>query len=254
MQPQSSLRSDPPVRGDRSPRSSRSLAPHATRFAALLVIAVAASGCATQYRFAVESIKQSDPAVPRLSYRLVDARPGTRTGDALFERVAGDVRTALSSRGLYAAPAGTTPQLIIEVDYGISAPVVKRGVRQEPVYLEMPASIYGGTSSRDSGRSRITQPHLLGMADVPFTITTYQKFFRLTARENEPATDGATPRQVWSVLVTNEDGSDKLPIYTRLMVAAAMDHIGEDVPDERRVVLTRRDDRVAFVAQGAGSS
>ena len=239
MQPQPTLRSAPPARGDRSPGSSRPLAPHATRLAVLLVLAVATSGCATHYQFDIESIRQSNPAVPQLSYRLVDARPDSRTGDALFERVAGDVRTALSSRGLYAAPAGTTPHLIIEVDYGISAPVVKRGVRQEPVYLEMPGSIYGGTSSRESGRTRVTQPHLLGMADVPFEITTYQKFLRLTARENEPVTDGATPRQVWSVLVTNEDGSDKLPVYTRLMVAAAMDHIGADVPDERRVVLTR---------------
>jgi len=237
--------------------SSRSLARDPSvglRAAAIGLLALFASGCASHYRFGVEAIKQSDTSIPHHSYRLVDARPDARPGDLRFARVAQDVQTALASRGLYAAPEGTTPELIIEVDYGISAPVTTTGVRREPVYLELPGAAYGGMQSREFGGSRVTQPQYLGERDVPYVLKSYAKFLRLTARESEPATADASPRQVWSVLVTNEDGSDDLRGYTRLMVAAAMDHIGENLPDERHVVMTRSDGRVTFVEEGAGSS
>lgn len=244
----------PDAHVDRTPAARRLLAKHISRLAVLAAITLAAAGCASQYQFAVEAIKQAGTALPQRSYRLVDARPEARPGDLRFARVAQDVQAALSSRGMFAAPEHTTPELIIEVDFGISPPITKTGRRREPFFMELPASAMGNMQSREVGGTRVAQPQYMGEREVPYVVTTYRKFFRLTARESESAVAGASPRQVWSVLVTNEDSSDDLRGYTRLMVAAAMDHIGKDLPQGQHVVMTRQDGRVAFVAQGPGSS
>jgi len=226
----------------------------ATSLALLALAAVAATGCSTRYAFSVDAVHPAAATSPQRSYRLVDARPDARPGDLRFARVAQDVNTALSRHGMYAAPAGTTPELTIEVDFGVSAPVTRQGVRREPFYMELPGSAYGSTQSREIGGSRVTQPHYLGERDVPYVIKTYRKYLRLTARVGDPADTSAAPHQVWSVLVTNDDTSDDLRAYTRLMVAAALDHIGDDLPHERRIVMTRKDGRVTFVEEGAGST
>ena len=52
------------------------------------------------------------------------------------------------------------------------------------------------------------------------------------------------------MVVSNEDESDDLNRYVRLMAAAAMDVINLDTGIERQVVLTRSDGRVQFIEQG----
>lgn len=255
MQPQTFLRPPPGARAaGRETGTARSLLLHTPRLALVAVLALGTAGCASRYAFDVEATKQATPPQPHRSYRLVDARPDARPGDLRFARVAQDVETALSSRGMYAAPEGTTPALIIAVDFGISDPVTTVGTRIEPFYMELPASALGATLYRDAGGGRSVQPHYLGEREVPFVIKTYRKFLRLTARTNGSETDEDTARQAWSVLVTNEDKSDDLRAYARLMVAAAMDHIGDNLPGQRHIVMTRRDGRVTFVAQGADAS
>lgn len=224
------------------------------RLAAVASLAVLATGCASQHRFTVEAIKQTDTPLTRHSYQLVDTRPASERGDARWHQVARDVHTALSSRGLYAAPEGTTPELTIEVDYGISAPIVTRGTRSEPIYAVLPPQSSGGLRVGGGIGGAGALPTYLGSREIPYTIRTYRKFLRLTARETGPRTVDSTPRQVWSVLVTNEDKSNDLRGYTRLMIAAAMDSIDENVAEELQIALTPKDARVAFVASGSGSS
>lgn len=188
------------------------------------------------------------------SYQLVDARAGSRGDDPRFAAVARDIQTALSSKGLYAAPPGTTPELVIEVDFGMSAPIVTERTRSEPVYVPMPATSSGGLRVGGGPEGAGGQLRYLGSVELPYTVTTYKKFLRLSAREHDAHAEFAQPRQIWSVTVTNQDRSDHLPEYTRLMVAAAMDHIGKNHDEEQRVVMTRRDRRVTFVKEGLGSS
>ena len=221
------------------------------RCTGLVSVAALAAGCATQYRYGVNAINQPTGVRPAFAYQLIDVRRDAGGAGPAFARVAGDVRTALSSKGLFAAPAGTIPHLEIEVDFGISAPVIEHRIRTEPVVVFVPMA--SGLSSGQGSDLRGTrlQARSMGSRAVPYTITTYRKFLRLTAWEREPgekATEGR--RQIWSVHVSNQDRSNNLARHVRLMVAAAMDHIGSDLRTEKQVVLTMRDGRVVFVEQG----
>lgn len=235
-------------------RSSRRFFPASLTSLAALIVAFAATGCSSQYRFAVDAVRQSPASLPRQSYRLVDARPASEPGDPAFQQLAADVHTALSSKGLYEAPAGLTPDIVVEVDYGMSAPIHRQCSRTETVMAVM-------TPGWSSGLNRGFVPgtpggpqQYLGTREVPYVETTYLKFLRLTARELAPDTGGALGRQVWSLHVTNDDESKDLPHYAHLMVAAAMDYIDQDHAEVRRVVLTRKDRRVTFVERGLQSS
>ncbi|HEX9781999.1 MAG TPA: hypothetical protein VGA56_04605 [Opitutaceae bacterium] len=233
-------------------RLSRSCIRTSLCFSALGALAALSTGCATHYKYGVEAVNQAADGNAHLSYQLVDVRPGAKAGDPLFSRASRDVQTALSSKGLYAAPAGTTPHLVIEVDFGISAPVVTHRIRKEPVFVMVPRA--SGLSASYGGdlRSGRMEPLYLESREIPYIVTTYEKFLRLTAREHGPSSAGSRGRQIWSVFVANQDKSDQLARHVRLMAAAAMDHIGRDLASERRVVLTMRDGRVVFVERGMG--
>lgn len=221
----------------------------------LILAGFLATGCATQYRFQVEAINQRQDAGQRFSYHLVDARPDPGQDRRVFDSIRRDVETALSSRGYYPAPIGATPDMEIELDFGISAPVVKQHFVSKPVY-SLPSNLNGPSARGSTQPMRASLvPEFKGMTQVPEIVTTYRKFLRLTARE--PRVDGPTisiGRQIWSVYVTNEDGSQDLPTYAHLMVAAAMDNVGRDYKGEQQVAFTKRDQRVAFVERGSGLS
>lgn len=208
------------------------------------------TGCATRHTFTVEAINQADRELSRQSFLLLDARAEADLAEPAFRGVEKDLLTALSGRGFYAAPKGVAPEMLIEVDFGMSAPIVTHHVRVEPV--EIMAASAQTFPMRLSGQTAplgTTRP-LVVHQEVPFTVTTYEKFLRLTARDLPRGGDAPVPPQIWSVLVTNRDASDDLATYLPLMIAAAMDSAGRDFEGEQRVVLTGRDGRVAFVQQG----
>jgi hypothetical protein len=94
------------------------------------------------------------------------------------------------------------------------------------------------------------RPRKIGEREVTTTVLLYTKFLRLSAREagTSPAEPPGPP--LWSVVVTNEDQSDDLVRYTRLMAAAAMDYIGEQSPHGQTILLSYADGRVRFIEQG----
>lgn len=223
------------------------------RIALVSLATLAAGGCASPTRFGVDAIRETHASGPRQSYQLVDTRPTSAAHAIRFTRVARDVETALSSRGMFAAPPGSVPDIEVEIDFGISAPITKAAIRREPVFAMVPGLEAAGAHPA-FGEQRIAQASYLGERAIPFTIVSYRKFLRLTAWEAAAGTVDRPRRQVWSVLVTNEDSSRDLPRYVRLMIAAAMDHIDTDSPDVRQVVMTRHDGRIAFIERGMDSS
>jgi hypothetical protein len=181
---------------------------------------------------------------------LIDHTPPGAVTELVFARAAADIRTALSSKGLFEAPAGVAPQFEVEIDFGLEGPVQKTLTHTEPVYVSASSAPRspGSRGADDFGSAGL--PRKIGERTVTTTVTVHRKFLRLTARAVR-ARDDDQPRPVlWSVVVTNEDESDDLVRYIRLMAAAAMDVIDKDTGAERRVVLTNHDGRVAFVAQG----
>jgi hypothetical protein len=232
---------------------------------ALLLVGLSAlfSGCATTYRFKVDAVKNPETEITeeKKSFRIVSANPEMDEEDLRFKEAKAYVATALSSKGMYEAPPGTEADMTIELDFGMEEPRTKFYTVSEPVY----AVVGGGTRTimvpvRDPNTGRITyvpqvvyeqpQRELVGFQDRVVTVTVYEKYIRISARESQEEAGDRPPRELWSVYVTNEDESDDLRKYVPLMVSAAMDSVDDNTSSQKEVVLTQEDERVTFVKKG----
>lgn len=220
---------------------------------------ICAVGCTSGYRFDVDAVTHhAGDSELRLSYRLVPATPDRGDHDLQMLRAARDVKTALSSKGLFEAPAGIASQLDIEYDFGIEGPIIVTRTHIEPVVRYGLVHSIDGSPAESSGTSlpgsgsgvvEVGPPEYGTGRVVTMRIKEYRKFLRLTARPSRTmAGDRSVP--TWSVVVENQDESDNLAKYVRLMTAAAMDVIGEDTTSVRSIKLTDRDGRVLFVQTG----
>lgn len=235
----------------------------ARRAAVVLVLASLLGGCATTYRFKVDAVKNeiSEVAEEKKSFRVVSANPEMDEEDLRFQEAKQFVKTALSSKGMFEAPPGTEADTVIEVDFGMEEPRTKFYTVSEPVY----AVVGGGTRTvmiavKDPTTGRITyvpqvvydppQRELIGFQDRVVTVTVYEKYIRITARETTEEAGDRPPRELWSVYVTNEDESDDIRKYVPLMVSAAMDSMDENTSSQKEIVLTQEDERVVFVKKG----
>jgi len=91
---------------------------------------------------------------------------------------------------------------------------------------------------------------LAGFEDRIVTVTVYEKYIRITAREASGGEGDRPPREIWSVYVKNDDENDNLREYVPLMVSAAMDSVDENGSTAKDVVLNDSDERVTFVKKG----
>lgn len=235
----------------------------APRVVVLLGLAALFGGCATSYRFKVDAVKNEEaPAEEeKKSFRVVSANPEMDEEDLRFQEAKQYVKTALSSKGMFEAPEGANADTVIEVDFGMEEPRTKFYTVSEPVY----AVVGGGTRTvmvpvRDPVTGRVTyipqvvydppQRELIGFQDRVVTVTVYEKYIRVTARETQEEAGDRPPREMWSVYVTNEDESDDIRKYVPLMVSAAMDSMDENTTSQKEIVLKQDDERIVFVKKG----
>ena len=223
----------------------------------LLVLA----GCGSTYRFKVDAIKNPDVADAKHSYRIASGNPEMDSEDLRFKEAAGYVKTALSSKGMYEAPPGTEAEMIIDVDFGMEEPRTEMRTVSVPIYqyVRQPPRIVRVTV-RDpkTGQTRVVEmlvedpprQELAGFEERVVTVTVYEKYIRITAREAPGGEGDRPPREIWSVYVKNEDENDNLREYVPLMVSAAMDSVDENGSTAKEVVLNDTDERVTFVKKG----
>lgn len=233
------------------------------RLLVLLGLTALFSGCATTYKFKVDAVKNESTEITeeKQSFKVVSANPEMDEEDLRFQEAREYVKTALSSKGMFEAPPGVEADMIVEVDFGMEEPRTKFYTVSEPVY----AVVGGGTRTimvpvRDPNTGRITyvqqvvydppQRELIGFQDRVVTVTVYEKYIRITARETQEEAGDRPPRELWSVYVTNEDESDDLRKYVPLMVSAAMDSIDENTSSQKTITLTQNDERVKFIKEG----
>ena len=76
------------------------------------------SGCANSYQFKVDAVNNRAVEMGSGSYRIACASPEMDEQDIRFQEAARYVKTALSSKGMYEAPAGIEPDITVEVDFG----------------------------------------------------------------------------------------------------------------------------------------
>jgi hypothetical protein len=222
------------------------------RLAALAGSLMVVSGCASSYQFKVDAVSNRAVEMGTGSYRITCASPEMDEQDIRFQEAAGFVKTALSSKGMYEAPAGIVPDMTIEIDFGMEGPI------EVVEYREM-----GGIPTNvalDPTNRRVTTPNGaanfnyiidLQSATVPVVVTYYDKFIRITAREDESRVEGdRAPRTAWSLVVANRDTNADLREYLPLLVSAGMDAMGSESEPNEKIVLSQQDNRVLFVKNG----
>ena len=242
-------------------RELASLLPRHIRHVLTIVLGASAlfvGACGTT-KVTIDSLAKPN-AEDAVSYRLESGDPLVAI-DSLRHKEASDyVRAALSGRGMYEAPPGVRPDVIIEIEFGVGPPVTKTEMRSEPVYVEVPGEVRTeirqviDSSGRPSAevvtvRDRSAR-QFDGVREYEVISTVYEKHLRLTARENAEAAEGRPPSEIWAVDVTSEGRSRDLRKTLPVLVAASIDHIGKDSHGQKTIKLQDKDPDVAFVKTG----
>ena len=221
-----------------------------------------AAGCATStYEVKVDAISKPVAAEAQ-SYKIKSKNPALGEENLRYREAAEFVKTALSGKGLYEAPVAEKADMIVELDYGMESPRTKVERVSVPVYAQMGGGVRydsvpvtdtkGNVSRRTVAVYEPPRTELVGYDDVPRNVTIYEKYLRVTARENKPASEGRPPSEIWSVHVSTEDESKDLRRYLPLMASATADFIGKDSSSEKVVKIRENGPGVMFIKKGMG--
>ena len=233
------------------PRPARRI----SRVATAVVLALGGASCSTSsYEVKVDAIsKPSETASAAKvggelqSYKIKSKNPAVGEENLRYKEAAEYVKTALSSKGLYEAPTQDRADMIVDLDYGIDAPRTKVETVSVPVYAQTGGGVRyeqvpvtgprGTTSYRTVAVYEPPRTELIGYDDMPQQVTIYEKYLRITARENKPASEGRAPAEVWSVSVSTEDESKDLRKYLPILASATADYIGKDSTSQRTIKI-----------------
>lgn len=223
---------------------------------AVILLGLFGAGCSTSYHVDVDALQNPRVVQSGYSYRIEASNASTSSNDALFEEVEALVHTALSGRGMYEAPEGEKPSVIIDLDYGVG-PVQSRLVRTN---VSSPI----GSQQMDPLTGRVTptpgDPRLGGtMSGISGSQSgsgyrqeyTFEKYLTIVGRDNSTEVAAGEPRvELWRVHVTVEDTGDDIANYLAVLAAAAADYIGTDTHEKQRLHVSEDDAVVDFVKQG----
>ena len=241
-----------------------------SRAGALLAGAVVLlAGCnTTTYVLQVDAISktaQTAQATPAAkapqSYRVRAHNPNIPEDNLRYREVSDYVKTALSGKGMYEAPSAETADVIIEIDYGMESPRMKYEAVTKPI-MQMQEGIpqremvpVGSNADGSTKYKVIRVPGLQSMKIVGWKeeiepIIVYEKFLKVSARENRERAEGRPAPEVWSVNVSAEDQSNELRKYMPILASATADYIGTNTKQEKAVDISENDEAVKFIKKG----
>jgi hypothetical protein len=228
------------------------------------------AGCSTSgYEVKVDAISKGNAQTSSgvagselQSYKLKSKNPALGDENLRYKEAAEFVKTALSSKGLYEAPTPDKADMVVELDYGMDAPRSKMEMVSVPVYAQTGGGVrYEQVPTVDSKGNQgmrtvaVYQPpttELVGFDDVPRMVTIYEKYLRVTARENTTGREGRPPSEVWSVNVSAEDESKDLRKYLPILASATADYIGKDSNNQKVVKIKDPSQLTDFIRKGMG--
>jgi hypothetical protein len=228
------------------------------------------SGCSSStYLVKVDAISKPLPtagstgAAPQ-SYQLKSKDPALGEENLRYKEAADFVKTALSGKGLYEAPIAEKADMIVELEYGMDAPRSQIETVSVPVYAQTGGGVRyeqvpvvdakGNQSVRTVAVYDSPRTELVGYDDVTRPVTIYEKYLRITARENKPGTEGRPPSEVWSISVTAEDESKDLRKYLPILASATVDYIGKDSATQQSVKIKDPSQLTGFIKKGMPES
>jgi hypothetical protein len=203
----------------------------------LFTLASALTGCATNHQVRVDSLAR--PRGETASYVLKASGPLAEVDSLRAQELAAQVRAALGSRGLHEAPPNTTPDVVVELECGVnSLPQQLKRLpgpldRLEPWVIPSDRVQVGTDENGDpvyARRAIIKTP-----AGYYELVPMYEKYLRVSAHENAPPTVGHPPAEVWRVDTAVEGESQDLRKALPVLVAATIEHIGNDSHGQKTV-------------------
>jgi len=236
--------------------------------ATLVAFAGFLAGCSTStYTVQVDAIsqpiEQTGGAQPQ-SYYITSKNPRLDETSLRYKEVSEYVKTALSGKGMYEAPRPEKADVVIDIDYGMDAPRVKFETISSPIIMNT-GNRYETRMEQRSIRKpdgtieviwvevQVLVPgreEFLGMREEVMPIVVYEKFLKVSARENKEGVEGKAPAEVWSVNVSAEDRSQELRKYIPILASATADYIGTNTKESKPVRIDEKDDVVKFVKKG----
>jgi hypothetical protein len=218
-------------------------------------------GCANSHKVKVDSLSQPT-AENSIAYLLKTSNPAHDPESLRHKEAEKFVKTALSGKGLYEAPKAEMADMVVSIDYGISPPKVSQEIRTEPVYRDIPGEVVTAVVqvAVDKNGNPIYQTvthqlpsrrEYVGEREYMITLVTYEKFLRIAARENAPATEGRPPAEIWTVDVTTEGESKDLRKALPVLAAATIEYVGKDSRGQKTIKLKdTKDGAIEFVKKG----
>lgn len=230
------------------------------RLASLVAAGLLFAGCATTHEVKVDSLAKPK-AEDAISYEIKNRNPLVADDSLRYKEAANMVRTALSGKGMYEAPPNTKPDLVVDLDYGVGPPQMKKETVSEPVYITVPGQIRTervqvGTDSQ--GRPiyqtiTVQDPpttEFAGFREYLVTVVVYEKYLKMSARENKEAAEGRPQQEVWTVDVTSEGESRDIRKNLPVLVAASIEYIGKDSQGQKTIRIKDSSSDIAFIKKG----
>lgn len=196
------------------------------------------------------------------SYTLKSKDPRLGPESLRYREAAEFVRTALSGKGFYEAPDEENADMVVEMEFGMDAPRAKTQAVSTPVYAQVGGGVRydtvpvtdanGVTTTRTVAVYQPPRSELVSYERLPQPVTIYEKYLRLTARENKPAAEGQPASELWSVEVSAEDESKDLRKYLPIMASASIEYIGKDSDNAQNVKVKADSPGVEFIKRGMG--
>ena len=234
---------------------------------ALAAVALSVGCNSASYAVKIDSIAKPDASTRTAdpqSYKITGKNPMMGDESLRYREATEFVKTALSSKGLYEAPSSEAADMIVELDYGIDAPRTKIEMVSVPRYVQVGGGVRyeqvpvtdsrGNVSQRTVAVYQNPRSELIGYDEMPQRVTVYEKYLRITARENKPAAEGRPPAQIWSVQSSTEDGSKDLRKYLPIMASATADYIGKGTTSSKVVRIKDPSQVVDFIRKGMNDS
>jgi hypothetical protein len=225
------------------------------------LLAMLFTGCSTSSTYAVkvDAITKPEPVAAQ-SFKLKSKDPRMGEENLRYREAAEFVKTALSGKGLYEAPSEEKADMIVELDYGMDAPRAKMERVSVPVYAQVGGGVRyesvpvtdsrGNTSFRTVAVYDPPRSELVGYDNAPRMVTIYEKYLKITARENKAASEGRPPAELWSIHASAEDESKDLRKYLPIMASATVDYIGQDSSTQQVVKVRADGPGVDFIRKG----
>jgi hypothetical protein len=207
----------------------------------------------------VDALAKPTAAAPR-SYALKSKDPQLGDENLRYREAAELMRTALSGKGLYEAPTPEKADVIVELEFGMDSPQTKIETATQPVMAQVNGGVRFETVPLVDQRGNVTtrtipvyepsRTEVVGYENIYLPVSVYEKYLRVTARENSEGSEGRPPAELWSVNVSAVDGSKDLRKYLPVMAAVTADYIGKETGHEKAINIRENSAAVDFIKRG----